>query len=158
MSVDQCAEVPAPVVNSLYDILYETHFRNIIPAILKMLYLFTILKDSPKNTDASRLFKRLHENQHLSVIELNATSMSTVIENGSPLMQTVSDVMNGNRALILIRYFCDRFQVIAKELLGEKATRARRLQISKESFFAGITTALIRKHLNWDMRKLIEYR
>lgn len=161
MSVDQCAELKAPVVDSLFDILYDTQFNYITPAIIKIMYLYSILERSPNNTDAARLYNRLLKNKEQSIIDVdmkNIDKIETIIEEGSPVMNAVTGVMNGTMGLIVIREFCDRFEVIVTKALGADKLNGRTPYISKESLFGGITTALVSKFLGIEGRALIDYR
>ncbi|KAI1287672.1 hypothetical protein HDE_10008 [Halotydeus destructor] len=142
ISTDKIATVIPAQIDSLRDLI-STEFNDTQPMIMKDLFLFDYLKQSPKESDLGQLFAKLEANKMASYIEF------------SKEMIWVLPFMDGSRSISGLQHLA---VYGASSFCAIDAKVASLFRMSKHLFAQGILTTFMNHHANPIAKKVIRTR
>lgn len=154
LSTDQSVQRDTKKIDSIKDILYDPHFKEIRPVIFKPLYLYNVLKDVPPSSDEGKLFRHMKNIGNASIFDIN---MADANPNG-PIREFISDIGSGKSALLTARYAMELVVLIIPKMLGTEETESKIFHVSKNSFLKGTLNIFYSKRIHPHIKQYMDYR
>lgn len=148
IGTDLKAKLPPEQIDSLEDLLEKP---SISPLILKNLFLYELIKASPKDSILSKLWERINENLDVSIVHNDATDLQGCMK----IADKALGLVDTSKAALLIpgsvwNAFVASICIFAPE-------KNRMLRISDEFFAGGILTTGLSKNIHPSIYARVHY-
>lgn len=156
MSTEQFVCNPTYAIDSLKDLLYDDHFQDVRPVVVKMLFLYGVLKISPPTSLEGKFFRGRMNNQK-SVVDIDMSTTNIAYITEGPGKDLLEELKTGKSALLMIRWAAELAEIVIPTVLQQFLSN-REWHTSKESFLPGTLNLFYSKKIDGRLRNYVDYK